>query len=133
MAFAAMPMTANICPYLILQTPIAAMSVTQVIQTPGHGHAQVQMAETRPAVKLHKQTALTVNAAMRNLALDLVLSGVSGRLICLRKGMYDNVPIDVVTGRKKVVDVHKYYHADRLRPKYKSLSGQPLFIMTSDV
>jgi 6-phosphofructokinase 1 len=74
-----------------------------------------------------------VPMAYGNLALDLVLSGVSGRLICLRKGVYDNVPIDVVTGRKKMVDVHKYYNVDRLRPLYKSLGGLPLFIMTSDV
>jgi 6-phosphofructokinase 1 len=74
-----------------------------------------------------------VPMAYGNQALDLVLSGASGRLICLRKVMYDNVPIDVVTGRKKVVDVHKYYHTERLRPKYKELGGQPLFIMTSDI
>jgi 6-phosphofructokinase 1 len=74
-----------------------------------------------------------VPMAFGNLALDLLLARASGRLISLRKGTYDNVPIDVVTGRKKVVDVHKYYHVDRLRPKYKSLGGHPLFIMTSDV
>jgi 6-phosphofructokinase 1 len=51
----------------------------------------------------------------------------------VRNGVYDSVPIDVITGRKKVIDVHKYYDVDRLRPKYKSLLRQPLFIMTSDV
>jgi 6-phosphofructokinase 1 len=68
-----------------------------------------------------------------NLALDLVLSKRSGRLISLRHGRYDNVPIDVVTGQKKVVDVHKYYNTERLRPIYKTLHGLPLFIMTSDM
>jgi len=68
-----------------------------------------------------------------NLALDLVLSGTSGRLVSLRNGVYDSVPIDVVTGRKKVIDIKKYYNEERLRPNYKSLTRQPLFIMTSDV
>ncbi|MFQ5750489.1 MAG: 6-phosphofructokinase [bacterium] len=74
-----------------------------------------------------------VPMAFGNLALDLVLAKTSGRLISLRSGCYDNVPIGVVNGHSKVVDVHKYYNTDRLRPKYKTFIGKPLFIMTSDV
>jgi 6-phosphofructokinase len=74
-----------------------------------------------------------VPMAFGNIALDLILGRTSGRLISLRNGVYDNVPIDVVIGRKKVVDVHKYYNTDRLRPKYETFIRQPLFIMTSDV
>ena len=74
-----------------------------------------------------------VPMAFGNLALDLILQGSSGRLVSLRNGCYDNVPIDVVTGRKKVVDVAKYYNTKRLRPIYESFLRQPLFIMTSDV
>jgi len=74
-----------------------------------------------------------VPMAFGNLALDLILQGASGRLVSLRNGCYDNVPIDVVTGRKKVVDVAKYYNTKRLRPIYESFLRQPLFIMTSDV
>lgn len=74
-----------------------------------------------------------VPMAYGNLALDLVLSNRCGRLISLRHGRYDDVPIDVVTGRKKVVDVQKYYNTERMRPIYKTLHGLPLFIMTSDV
>jgi 6-phosphofructokinase 1 len=74
-----------------------------------------------------------VPMAFGNLALDLILSGTSGRLVSVRNGVYDSVPIDVITGRKKVVDLHRYYNVDRLRPKYKTLVRQPLFIMTSDV
>jgi 6-phosphofructokinase 1 len=73
-----------------------------------------------------------VPMAFGNLALDLVLGGVSGRLVCLRNGVYDSAPIEVVVGKKKVVDVPKYYEADRLRPKYSSLVGKPWFVMTSD-
>ena len=67
-----------------------------------------------------------------NLALDLILEGIHGRLVVLRNGRYDNMPIDVVTGRKKVVNVKKFYNTARLRPHYKSFAMNPLFIMTSD-
>jgi 6-phosphofructokinase 1 len=74
-----------------------------------------------------------VPMAFGNLALDLILAGTFGRLVGIRNGVYDSVPIDVVTNRKKLVDVQKYYNAERLRPRYKTLTRQPLFIMTSDV
>jgi 6-phosphofructokinase len=42
-----------------------------------------------------------VPMAYGNLALDLILSGVHGRLVVLKNGRYDNMPIDVVTSTKK--------------------------------
>jgi len=74
-----------------------------------------------------------VPMAFGNLALDLILSGQSGKLISLRNGCYDSVPLDVVSRCKKVVDVAKYYNAERFRPKYETFRGQPLFIMTSEI
>ena len=73
-----------------------------------------------------------VPMAFGNLAMDLILEGESGRLVNVRNGRYDNVPIEVVTSRKKVVDVRKFYSTDRLRPLYKKFEATPLFIMTSD-
>lgn len=73
-----------------------------------------------------------VPMAFGNLAMDLVLEGASGRLVCVRKGRYDHVPIDVVTSRKKLVDVKKFYDTNRLRPVYERFESKPLFIMTSD-
>jgi ATP-dependent phosphofructokinase / diphosphate-dependent phosphofructokinase len=73
-----------------------------------------------------------VPMAFGNLALDLILDGVSGRMVSLRNGQYDNMPIEVVNSTKKVVDVAKYYNTERLRPHYKSFNYKPLFIMTSD-
>ena len=73
-----------------------------------------------------------VPMAFGNLALDLILNGSSGRLVCLRNGCYDNVPIESIMGRKKVVDVQKYYDRQRLRPKYDTFERQPLFVMTSE-
>lgn len=67
-----------------------------------------------------------------NIALDLILEANYGRLVCIRSGHYDNVPVEVVVSRKKVVDVDKYYNKERLRPFYKKFSGMPFFLMTSD-
>ncbi|MDI6696392.1 MAG: 6-phosphofructokinase [Anaerolineales bacterium] len=73
-----------------------------------------------------------VPMAYGNLALDLILKGVHGRLVVLRNGRYDNMPIDVVTSTKKVVNVQKYYNTERLRPYFHSFEMNPLFIMTSE-
>ncbi|HEX9075000.1 MAG TPA: phosphofructokinase, partial [Anaerolineae bacterium] len=73
-----------------------------------------------------------VPMAYGNLALDLLLDGIHGRLVVLKNGRYDNMPLDVVTSSKKKVNIDKYYNTDRLRPKYESFEMRPLFIMTSD-
>lgn len=73
-----------------------------------------------------------VPMAYGNLALDLIIGGIHGRLVVLKNGRYDNVPLDVVTSTKKIVNVEKFYDTDRLRPQYKSFEMKPLFIMTSD-
>lgn len=72
-----------------------------------------------------------VPMAYGNLALDLILKGMHGLLVVLRDGRYENLPIDVVTSTKKVVDVEKYYNKERLRPRYKSFEMQPMFLLTS--
>jgi 6-phosphofructokinase 1 len=73
-----------------------------------------------------------VPMAYGNLALDLVLKKVHGRLVVLKNGRYDNIPVDIVTSRKKTVNVERFYNTDRLRPKFESFEMNPLFIMTSD-
>lgn len=71
--------------------------------------------------------------AFGNLALDLILQGVSGRLVVLSNGRYSNIPIEIVTSRSKIVNVEKHYNTERLRPFYKSFENQPLFIMASEL
>jgi 6-phosphofructokinase len=71
-----------------------------------------------------------VPMAYGNLALDLILKGIHGRLITLRNGRYDNCPIDVVTSKSKTVNIEKFYNTERLRPFYESFESAPLFIMT---
>jgi 6-phosphofructokinase len=69
--------------------------------------------------------------AFGNLALDLLLKNISGRLVNLKDGHYGNVPLDVVTASKKVVNVAEHYNTQRLRPQFTSIEGNPLFIVSS--
>ena len=73
-----------------------------------------------------------VPMAYGNLALDLILKRVHGRLVVLKNGRYDNIPVDIVTSTKKTVNVGRFYNTDRLRPKFESFEMTPLFIMTSE-
>jgi 6-phosphofructokinase 1 len=73
-----------------------------------------------------------VPMAYGNLALDLILKGVHGRIVVLKNGRYDNLPIDVVTSSKKIVKVSDYYNTERLRPFYHSFEMKPFLLMASD-
>jgi 6-phosphofructokinase len=73
-----------------------------------------------------------VPMAYGNLALDLILDKIHGRLVVLKNGRYDNTPIEVITNSKKLVNVKKQYNTQRLRPVYESFEMKPLFIMTSE-
>lgn len=73
-----------------------------------------------------------VPMAFGNLALDLLLKGIHGRLVVLKNGRYDNVPLDVVTASKKLVNVKQFYDTERYRPIYENFEMKPLFIMTSE-
>jgi 6-phosphofructokinase len=73
-----------------------------------------------------------VPTAYGNLALDLILRGIYGRMVVLKNGRYDHVPIEVVTESKKFVNVDKFYNKEKLHPFYKNFEMLPLFIMTGD-
>ncbi|MEE4176534.1 MAG: 6-phosphofructokinase [Bacteroides sp.] len=70
-----------------------------------------------------------VPMAYGNLALDLVLKGIHGRLVILKNGRYDNIPVDIVTSTKKLIDIEKNYNTERLRPVYESFIDKPLFLV----
>jgi ATP-dependent phosphofructokinase / diphosphate-dependent phosphofructokinase len=73
-----------------------------------------------------------VPMAYGNLALDLILKKIHGRMVVLKNGRYDNIPIDIVTSTKKTVNVERFYNTERLRPSFEDFEMTPLFIMTSD-
>ena len=59
---------------------------------------------------------------------------IHGRLVVLRNGRYDNLPIDTVTASKKVVNVKEQYNIQTAcAAHYKSFEMKPLFIMTSEM
>lgn len=68
--------------------------------------------------------------AYGNLALDLILKGIHGRLVILKNGRYDNIPVDIVTSTNKLVDVERHYNTKRLRPVYESFIDKPLFLIS---
>jgi ATP-dependent phosphofructokinase / diphosphate-dependent phosphofructokinase len=71
--------------------------------------------------------------AYGNIALDLLLKKVHGRLVVLQRGRYSDIPIETVTSTKKVVNVKEHYNTDRLRPQFSSFENKPLFLMTGEV
>lgn len=73
-----------------------------------------------------------VPMAFGNLALDLLLKGVHGRLVVLKNGRYANMPLDVITATKKAVNVEQFYDTARYRPRYENFEMKPLFIMASE-
>jgi 6-phosphofructokinase len=72
-----------------------------------------------------------VPMAYGNLALDLILKQTHGRLVVLKNGRYDDIPIETVTASKKVVNVEEHYNTQRLRPHYSSFERKPMFLVTS--
>ncbi len=74
-----------------------------------------------------------VPMAYGNLALDLILSKIYGRLVVLKNGRYDDVPLEVITSRKKVVNIQEYYNTERLRPFYHSFEMKPFLLMASEL
>src|SRR6266852_406352 len=70
--------------------------------------------------------------AFGNLALDLILGKIHGRLVVLKNGRYDNMLLNAVIATKKIVNVKENYNTERLRPHYASFEMKPLFLMSSD-
>ncbi|MBP6909557.1 MAG: ATP-dependent 6-phosphofructokinase [Candidatus Saccharicenans sp.] len=73
-----------------------------------------------------------VPMAYGNLALDLVMENKMGRMVCLRNGEYDHIPLETVVSYKKRIDLDKYYDRERLRPLYKNFYQKPFLILTAD-
>ena len=73
-----------------------------------------------------------VPMAYGNLALDLIGKDIHGKLVVLKNGRYDNMPIDVVTSTKKLINIKEHYNTERLRPQYRSFEMKPLFITNGE-
>ena len=71
---------------------------------------------------------LMVGTNYAHLAVDLIVSGSSGRMVALRDGAYTHVAMSVVTSGVKRVDVDELYDAQHYRPKVRHVLGKPMFL-----
>jgi ATP-dependent phosphofructokinase / diphosphate-dependent phosphofructokinase len=71
---------------------------------------------------------LMVAANFAHMAMSLVERGESGRLVCLQRGVYSDVPIATLSQGKKRVNVAELYDADQYRPKIRHVLGMPMFL-----
>ena len=71
---------------------------------------------------------LMVAVNYANMAIDLVLKKVSGRMVSLTQGIYTDVPMSTITAGEKRVDVRELYDAEQYRPKVRHVMGKPMFL-----
>lgn len=71
---------------------------------------------------------LMVAVNYANMAIDLFLKKVFGRLVALSRGVYTDIPLGTITTGQKRVDVRELYDVDAYRPKIRHVSGKPMFL-----
>jgi len=71
---------------------------------------------------------LMVAVNYANMAIDLVLKKVSGRMVALSQGVYTDVPMSMITSGQKRVDVRELYDSEQYRPKVRHVMGKPMFL-----
>jgi len=71
---------------------------------------------------------LMVAVNYANLAIDLIVQGVSGRMVALRDGAYTHIPMSTVTSGVKRVDVDELYDVKQYRPRVRHVLGKPMFL-----
>lgn len=71
---------------------------------------------------------LMVAVNYANMAIDLFLKGVFGRLVALSRGIYTDIPLSTIATGQKRVDVRELYDVEEYRPKVRHVSGKPMFL-----
>ncbi len=71
---------------------------------------------------------LMVAVNYANIAIDLFLKRVFGRLVALSRGIYTDIPLSTVTMGQKRVDVRELYDVEEYRPKVRHAGGKPMFL-----
>jgi 6-phosphofructokinase 1 len=71
---------------------------------------------------------LMVAVNFANMAMDLITSDASGRMVALRDGKYTHIPMSTVTSGVKRVDVDELYDKVQYRPKVRHVLGKPMFL-----
>ncbi len=71
---------------------------------------------------------LMVAVNFANMAIDLFMKGVFGRLVALSRGIYTDIPLNTVMAGQKRVDVRELYDVEEYRPKVRHVGGKPMFL-----
>jgi 6-phosphofructokinase 1 len=71
---------------------------------------------------------LMVAVNYANMAVDLFLKGIYGRLVALSRGIYTDIPLSSITTGQKRVDVRELYDEAAYRPKVRHVTGKPMFL-----
>ncbi len=71
---------------------------------------------------------LMVAVNFANMAIDLFLKAIFGRLVALSRGIYTDIPLSTITTGQKRVDVRELYDVEEYRPKVMHVSGKPMFL-----
>jgi 6-phosphofructokinase 1 len=71
---------------------------------------------------------LMVAVNFANMAIDLILKKVSGRMVSLNQGIYTDIPMSTITTGLKRVDVRELYDVEQYRPKVRHVMGKPMFL-----
>ncbi len=71
---------------------------------------------------------LMVAVNFANMAIDLFMKGVFGRLVALNRGIYTDTPLSTVMSGQKRVDVRELYDVEGYQPKIRHVGGKPMFL-----
>lgn len=71
---------------------------------------------------------LMVSLAFGRQAIQLLAAGTSGRMLAVRGGRYADVPIDLLLGGQKLVDIANLYDPATYRARLQAIGGMPMFL-----
>lgn len=63
-----------------------------------------------------------------HLAVQLINSGQTGRMVVLNDGRYTSIPLGMILSGQKRVDVARFYDIENYRPKIREHIGMPMFL-----
>jgi 6-phosphofructokinase len=69
-----------------------------------------------------------VGITFANVAMNLIASGVSGRMVAIRGGKYSHSPLPDPNVGPRSIDIPTMYNTDRYRPIYTDRMGLPLLL-----
>ncbi len=73
-----------------------------------------------------------VATTFANIAMDLVESGVTGRMMAIQDGKYAHTSLPDPTLGPRKVDVPAMYNVERFRPRYNGKLGDPMLLVGLD-